>query len=47
MFQELIQLARSIKQELKLKGEEDTTKDGLFTVMEVACLGAAVLLQLL
>ena len=25
--------------DLKLSGEQDTTKDGLFTVVEVACLG--------
>ena len=33
----------AIKSELKLDEEEDTTKDGLFTVMEVACLGCCSL----
>jgi NADH:ubiquinone oxidoreductase subunit E len=33
----------AIKQELELNGEEDTTKDGLFTTMEVACLGCCSL----
>ena len=33
----------AIRSELKLKGEEDTTEDGLFTVMEVACLGCCSL----
>ena len=36
-------IAQAIKQELKLTGKEDTTKDGLFTVMEVACLGCCSL----
>jgi NADH-quinone oxidoreductase subunit E len=36
-------IARSLKQELNLKGNEDTTKDGLFTIMEVACLGCCSL----
>ncbi len=32
-----------IRTELKLTGSEDTTQDGLFTVMEVACLGCCSL----
>ncbi|KQC10155.1 MAG: NADH dehydrogenase [Candidatus Cloacimonas sp. SDB] len=36
-------IARSLKQELNLKDNEDTTKDGLFTIMEVACLGCCSL----
>ncbi len=32
-----------IKSDLKLEGEQDTTKDGLFTVVEVACLGCCSL----
>lgn len=36
-------IAQAIKQELKLQGEVDTTADGLFTVMEVACLGCCSL----
>ncbi len=36
-------IARSVRQELKLTGNEDTTEDGLFTVMEVACLGCCSL----
>jgi NADH:ubiquinone oxidoreductase subunit E len=34
---------KALKSELKLTGVEDTTKDGLFTVMEVACLGCCSL----
>ncbi|OQX71878.1 MAG: NADH-quinone oxidoreductase subunit E [Candidatus Cloacimonas sp. 4484_275] len=33
----------AIKQELNLKGDEDTTSDMLFTIMEVACLGCCSL----
>ena len=32
-----------IRSDLKLSGEQDTTKDGLFTVVEVACLGCCSL----
>ena len=33
-------LMNLLKQSLKLIDDEDTTKDGLFTVMQVRCLGA-------
>lgn len=33
----------AVRSELKLSGDEDTTSDGLFTVMEVACLGCCSL----
>jgi NADH-quinone oxidoreductase subunit E len=33
----------AVKQNLNLEGEEDTTVNGLFTVMEVACLGCCSL----
>jgi len=36
-------LSVSIHDLLKLSGEEDTTSDGKFTVMEVACLGCCSL----
>lgn len=36
-------ISLAIKQELKLEEGNDTTKDGLFTVMEVACLGCCSL----
>lgn len=36
-------IAFSIKSNLHLRNDEDTTKDGLFTVMEVACLGCCSL----
>jgi len=36
-------VADAINSELKLTGDEDTTKDGLFTVMDVACLGCCSL----
>lgn len=37
------QILKEIRDELKLDGEEDTTKDGRFTLMEVACLGCCSL----
>lgn len=36
-------IVKALKNELKLEGEEDTTKNGLFTLMEVACLGCCSL----
>ncbi len=36
-------ILKAINSNLKLKEGEDTTKDGLFTVMEVACLGCCSL----
>lgn len=36
-------IAYAIRSELKLGEDEDTTGDGLFTVMEVACLGCCSL----
>lgn len=36
-------IAESIRQELNLTEEKDTTDDGLFTLMEVACLGCCSL----
>jgi NADH-quinone oxidoreductase subunit E len=36
-------IGKAIRQELKLGELEDTTDDGLFTVMEVACLGCCSL----
>lgn len=36
-------ILKALKSNLKLEGDEDTTKNGLFTVMEVACLGCCSL----
>jgi NADH:ubiquinone oxidoreductase subunit E len=36
-------ILKAVKSNLNLEGEEDTTKNGLFTVMEVACLGCCSL----
>ena len=36
-------LSDSIREQLKLIGDEDTTKDGNFTLVEVACLGCCSL----
>ncbi|MFC1898354.1 NADH-quinone oxidoreductase subunit NuoE [Candidatus Cloacimonadota bacterium] len=36
-------ILKAVKSDLKLEGDEDTTKNGLFTVMEVACLGCCSL----
>ncbi len=36
-------ILNAIKEHLKLEGEEDTTEDTMFTVMEVACLGCCSL----
>ena len=36
-------IANSVRQELNLTEEKDTTDDGLFTLMEVACLGCCSL----
>ena len=36
-------LGKAIRQELKLKELQDTTEDGIFTLMEVACLGCCSL----
>ena len=36
-------ILKAVNSELKLEGDMDTTKDGLFTVMEVACLGCCSL----
>lgn len=36
-------LSTAVRQHLKLEGDEDTTKDGKFTIMEVACLGCCSL----
>jgi NADH-quinone oxidoreductase subunit E len=36
-------ILQAVKNELKLKGEKDTTSDNKFTVMEVACLGCCSL----
>ena len=36
-------ISKAVKSELRLEGVEDTTKDRLFTVMEVACLGCCSL----
>ena len=36
-------ILNSIREHLKLEGDEDTTIDTLFTVMEVACLGCCSL----
>ena len=36
-------IATTIRKELNLNGQEDTTENNLFTVMEVACLGCCSL----
>ena len=36
-------IVSAIRNHLQLSGDEDTTTDGLFTVMEVACLGCCSL----
>ena len=36
-------IVNALRQELKLTEEKDTTDDGLFTLMEVACLGCCSL----
>ena len=36
-------ILKAINSKLNLEDDEDTTKDGLFTVMEVACLGCCSL----
>lgn len=37
------EIVTTVNNELNLSGEEDTTTDGLFTIMEVACLGCCSL----
>ncbi|MFO7897231.1 MAG: NAD(P)H-dependent oxidoreductase subunit E [Candidatus Cloacimonadales bacterium] len=36
-------LSAAVREHLKLEGDEDTTEDGKFTMMEVACLGCCSL----
>ena len=36
-------ILKQLRETLKLEGDEDTTKDGMFTLMEVACLGCCSL----
>jgi len=36
-------ILKQLRETLKLEGYEDTTKDGMFTLMEVACLGCCSL----
>lgn len=36
-------ILETVRETLKLKGDEDTTEDNLFTIIEVACLGCCSL----